>query len=123
MLKKIFILLAMATGMHAEQMSVDEKIGEVLCLNVPVQVNQRKLDEAKSLIEQFHIGTVIIHRRGSYMRAARTINALKEENPSLMVMFDAEWGLSMRLPDALRFPHNMTLGAIQDESLIYELGL
>ena len=35
---------------------------------------------------------------------------------------DAEWGIGMRLDDAFSFPFNMTLGAIDDNSLIYKVG-
>ena len=40
----------------------------------------------------------------------------------VMVTFDGEWGLSMRIKDAPRFPKNMALGAISDPSLLYEYG-
>ncbi len=40
----------------------------------------------------------------------------------VMVTFDGEWGLSMRIKDAPRFPKNMALGAITDPSLLYEYG-
>ena len=40
-----------------------------------------------------------------------------------MIAQDAEWGLSMRIDSTLRFPWQMTLGAIQHDSLIYEMGL
>ena len=39
-----------------------------------------------------------------------------------MIALDAEWGISMRLDSALRFPWQMTLGSIQDEELIYQMG-
>jgi len=35
---------------------------------------------------------------------------------------DAEWGLYQRLKEAHKFPWAMTLGAIQDDKLIYEMG-
>ena len=35
---------------------------------------------------------------------------------------DAEWGIGMRLDDAFSFPYNMTLGALNDDNLIYEVG-
>ena len=35
---------------------------------------------------------------------------------------DAEWGIGMRLDDAFSFPYNMTLGALNDNSLIYRVG-
>ena len=34
---------------------------------------------------------------------------------------DAEWGPSQRLSDVFAHPWNMTLGAIQDESLVREI--
>lgn len=40
----------------------------------------------------------------------------------LMVTLDGEWGLSMRVKDTPRFPYNMGLGAIADESLLYDYG-
>lgn len=41
----------------------------------------------------------------------------------LMMTFDGEWGLSMRIADTPKFPDNMTIGAISDTSLIYKYGL
>jgi Beta-glucosidase-related glycosidases len=35
---------------------------------------------------------------------------------------DAEWGHAMRLNDVLPYPWNMTLGAIQDQDLIFQIG-
>ncbi len=40
----------------------------------------------------------------------------------LLMTFDGEWGLSMRIDDSPRFPHNMALGAITDYRLLYEYG-
>ena len=39
-----------------------------------------------------------------------------------MIALDAEWGPAMRLDSVMRFPWQMSLGAIQDEKLIYEMG-
>ena len=39
-----------------------------------------------------------------------------------MIGFDGEWGLDMRLKNTYRFPWNMTLGAIRDNSLLEKLG-
>ena len=40
----------------------------------------------------------------------------------VLMSFDGEWGLSMRIKDTPRFPYNMGLGAIRDEKLLYEYG-
>lgn len=40
----------------------------------------------------------------------------------VLMSFDGEWGLSMRIKDTPRFPYNMGLGAISDEKFLYEYG-
>ena len=40
----------------------------------------------------------------------------------LMVSIDAEWGLAMRVNKTLAYPYQMTLGAIKDDQLIYDMG-
>ena len=39
-----------------------------------------------------------------------------------LISMDAEWGAAMRLNDVLAYPWNMTLGAVQDQNLIYQIG-
>ena len=41
----------------------------------------------------------------------------------MMVTMDAEWGISMRIDSVVRFPQQLTLGAIEDNSLIYDFGV
>lgn len=40
----------------------------------------------------------------------------------LMIGMDGEWGTGMRLKGVVRFPYQMTLGAIRNDSLIYRMG-
>ena len=40
----------------------------------------------------------------------------------VLITFDGEWGLSMRISDSPRFPQNMALGAVGDYRLIYDYG-
>ncbi len=39
-----------------------------------------------------------------------------------IIAIDGEWGLGMRLQEVIKFPYQMTLGAIQNDSLIYRMG-
>lgn len=48
---------------------------------------------------------------------ARSLNKVP-----IIMTFDGEWGLAMRIPDVPKFPKNMTLGAISDPRLIYDYG-
>ena len=40
-----------------------------------------------------------------------------------MVTIDGEWGLGMRLDSVTKFPYQLTLGALNDENLVYRMGL
>jgi beta-glucosidase-like glycosyl hydrolase len=57
--------------------------------------------------------------------AAREINLVNEFQQKskipLMIGMDAEWGLFQRIATAHKFPWAMTLGAIQDKNLIYQM--
>ena len=57
--------------------------------------------------------------------AAKEINLVnefqKKSKIPLMIGMDAEWGLFQRIAAAHKFPWAMTLGAIQDKSLIAEM--
>ncbi|MEG1547109.1 MAG: glycoside hydrolase family 3 N-terminal domain-containing protein, partial [Bacteroides sp.] len=48
--------------------------------------------------------------------------AQKQAKIPLMITFDGEWGLAMRLKNTPDFPKNMVLGCIQDDRLIYRYG-
>lgn len=117
----VFILYILFISCKAD-MSLEEKLGQLFCISVPVQSNQRHLDSVKRTIHEHNIGSVIINRTGTYDRLLQTVCTLKSEFPNLLIMIDGEWGLSMRILDAQQYPRNLTLGALEDDSLIYELG-
>ena len=78
--------------------------------------------EISKLIEDYKIGGLIFFQ-GTGSKEAELINLYQEisEVPLLLAM-DAEWGPGMRLDNITDFPYQMTLGAIQDDSLIYGWG-
>ncbi|MDE6288490.1 MAG: hypothetical protein K2M00_06880, partial [Muribaculaceae bacterium] len=41
----------------------------------------------------------------------------------VLMTFDGEWGLAMRISGTPKFPTNMALGAVSDTTLLYEYGL
>ena len=61
--------------------------------------------------------------QGGPGRQIRLVNQLQDSaRVPLLIGIDAEWGLDMRLDSVMRFPWAMTLGAVDDSSLLYELG-
>lgn len=106
-----------------KSMSIDEKIGQLFMIQA--YSNKDKKHEAfiTNMIQNYHVGNLIFMQGtpGKQVVLNNKYQALTTKVP-LMIGFDGEWGLDMRLKQAYRFPWNMTLGAIQDEKLIEELG-
>jgi beta-N-acetylhexosaminidase len=75
------------------------------------------------LIKEYHIGGIIFLFKGTPEQNISLMNRFQQASTiPLLNGLDAEWGLTMRLYNTIRFPRNMTLGAIQDHSLIYAFG-
>lgn len=77
-----------------------------------------------NLIKNYKIGGLIFFQGGPIRQANLTNRYQKESKVPLLISIDGEWGLAMRLDSTMKFPKQMTLGAIQDtsEQLIYEMG-
>ena len=81
-------------------------------------------DSISTLIRDYGIGG-LIYFQGGPVRQARLLNRFQgESRVPLLVAMDGEWGASMRLDSVLRFPYQMSLGAVPpaDSELIYDLG-
>jgi beta-N-acetylhexosaminidase len=123
-------------------MTIDEKIGQLIMIaaassehqptellasqfiNSPYNLDQNYL---KNAITQWHIGGVIFLFKSTPEKQNKLTQELQDlAQIPLMIGQDCEWGLAMRLDElphkVVKYPKNMTLGAIQDLNLIYKLG-
>jgi len=76
----------------------------------------------KKLVQTNGVGGLLFSG-GSIEQYADMINyAQSVAKVPLIITFDGEWGLSMRIPGTPRFPHNMALGATDNYDLIYDYG-
>jgi len=104
------------------QMSLDEKLGQLFMVSVASNQSKQTTDKIKNLIVQEHLGGVIFSKGGPVRQAKLTNNYQAVSKIPLLIGMDAEWGLSMRLDSTYAFPWNMTLGAIQDSSIVERVG-
>jgi beta-N-acetylhexosaminidase len=105
-----------------ESMSLDEKIGQLFILPACPLREDDHFADVKKMIAQYHIGGLILKAADPEKQTA-LISALQHQSvlPLLCVM-DAEWGLGMRMRNTISFPKNLTLGAIQNKEIFYDLG-
>jgi len=139
-MKRFLLILlvhtATSNAISVANLTLDQKIGQLFMI---AAVSNPKLNTAfmaqspytmnpnyvEAIIRNYHVGGVIF--LGTGLIKEQTAMAKRFQQASdipLLIGQDLEWGLSMRLQDALRFPHAMTLGALPEELdyLIYELG-
>ena len=88
--------------------------------------NRKRIDEdsISTLIKDYGIGGLIFFQGGP-VRQTRLLNRFQGQSQvPLLVAMDGEWGVGMRLDSVLRFPYQMSLGAVPeaDSALIYDMG-
>ena len=103
-------------------MSNDEKIGQLFMVAAYSNKGEAHKKSILDLIEKYKIGGLMFLQGGPVRQAKLTNIYQSRSKIPLMIAIDAEWGISMRLDSCLRFPWQMTLGAIKDNSLIYDMG-
>jgi beta-N-acetylhexosaminidase len=78
--------------------------------------------EMAEKIKKYGIGGIIFFQGTPEKQIELTNYYQKISNVPLLVAMDAEWGVGMRLGSVEKFPYQMTLGAIRNDSLIYLFG-
>jgi beta-N-acetylhexosaminidase len=100
----------------------EERIAQLFMVAAYSNKDKTHIKEIRKLVDKYKIGGLIFFQGGP-IRQAKLTNAYQfSSKVPLFVAIDAEWGLAMRLDSTVKFPRQMTLGAIQNDSLIYEMG-
>jgi len=103
-------------------MNIDEKIGQLFMVQAYSNLDSVHENKIKEMIQKYHVGNLIF-MQGTPTKQAELTNSYQSlSKVPLMIGFDGEWGLDMRLQNTYRFPWNMTLGAIQNNDLIRQFG-
>lgn len=105
-----------------KKMNRNEKIGQLFMVRAHTNLGQSYSDSVAKVIKKDHLGGVVFFAGGPVRQANLTNQYQSLAKIPLMIAMDGEWGLGMRLDSTISSPYQMTLGAIQDESLIYEMG-
>lgn len=103
-------------------LSPGDRIAQLFMVAAYSNKDKAHVNEIKKLVEHYKIGGLIFFQGGPVRQAKLTNFYQSYAKVPLFVAIDAEWGLAMRLDSTTKFPRQMTLGAIQDDSLIYEMG-
>jgi len=78
--------------------------------------------EISEIIKKYGPGGIVFFQGTPEKQAELTNYYQKISRVPILISMDAEWGLGMRLQNVEKFPYQMTLGAISNDSLIYKMG-
>lgn len=112
------------------RMTPEQRLGQLIMpMYIMEQSTPANLQSVKNAVSKYNLGGVLFSK-GTIASQCRLVNAAQEASaaagiPGMMVAIDGEWGVSMRLKDALKFPRNGALGDINPQvrdSLLYIYG-
>ncbi len=105
-----------------KSLTPDERLAQLFMVAAYSNRDSVHIKSLEKLIRENKIGGLIFFQ-GDPLKHATMQNYLqsKSEVP-MMIAMDAEWGVGMRLKNTIDYPRSMTLGAIQDNELLYEFG-
>lgn len=99
-----------------------QRIAQLVFPNIAPNQGAATRTAIKRFVENNHVGGLLFSK-GTLAQFAEMINyAQSLSDVPLIITFDGEWGLSMRIDGTTRFPKNMALGAVSDPDLLYEYG-
>lgn len=99
-----------------------ERIAQLFMVRAHTNLGKKYSDSVAKVIKRERLGGVVFFQGGPGRQVEVTNEYQKISKTPLLVSMDGEWGLGMRLDSTVSYPYQMTLGAIQDNNLIYEMG-
>jgi len=100
-----------------------QRIAQLFLVRAHTNLGQKYIDSVKQVIEKEQLGGLVVFQGGPVRHANMFNQYQKVSKVPLLITFDGEWGLGMRMPDStISYPYQMTLGAIQNNNMLYEMG-
>ena len=104
------------------EMTLKEKVGQLFIHTVAPQNTPQNKKNIQNAVKEYKVGGLLFSGGQLENQVNLTNYAQEMAEVPLLLTFDGEWGLSMRLKGTPDFPRNRVLGCIQDNTLLYEYG-
>ena len=105
-----------------QRMSLKERIGQLFIYTIAPQLNKPNTDLLRKVVQEYKVGGLLFSGGLLENQVKLTNQAQEMAGVPLLITFDGEWGLAMRLRGTPSFPRNRVLGCIRDNGLLYEYG-
>lgn len=105
-----------------KKLSQKQRIAQLFFVRAHTDRGEAYEDSVGNVIKDQKVGGLVFFQGGP-VRQAQLINKYQKlAKVPLLIAQDGEWGLGMRLDSTISYPYQMTLGAIQDNTLVYQMG-
>ncbi len=101
----------------------DQRIAQLMVIRAHSNLGPDHVAKVTDDIKKYNVGALCFFQGGPVRQANLTNLYQRIAQTPLMVTIDGEWGLGMRLDSVAKFPYQLTIGAINDENLVYRMGL
>lgn len=101
----------------------DERIAQLIMVAAYSNRGPDHKAEVLKLIREQKVGGLVFFQGGPGREAVLMNEYQAASRVPLLIAMDAEWGVGMRLDSTISYPYQMTLGAIQDNTLLYQMGV
>src|SRR6187431_2097012 len=140
-MKKIFFIVAVfissvGFSQYRSRLSVDkwvdsvfnsltpeQKIAQLMVIRAHSNLGADHIAKVTSDIQQYNVGALCFFQGGPIRQANLTNFYQSIAKTPLMITIDGEWGVGMRLDSVTKYPYQLTLGAMDNQRLVYEMGL
>lgn len=107
-------------------LSEEERIAQLMVIRTSAPGKDGKAvfynTQVDELVSKYNIGGVCLFQ-GTPVEQAILLNRIQSlAKTPIMVTVDGEWGLGMRFTGVKAFPYQLTMGATNDEELVYRVG-
>ncbi len=106
-----------------KSLTEEQRIAQLIVIRAHSNLGADHVAKVTSDITKYNVGALCFFQGGPVRQANLTNLYQSLAKTPIMVTIDGEYGLGMRLDSVTRFPYQITLGAMQDTSLVYKMGI
>ncbi|TGE14117.1 glycoside hydrolase family 3 N-terminal domain-containing protein [Hymenobacter elongatus] len=100
----------------------DQRLGQLFMVAAYSNKDKKHVQRIDELVKVYGIGGLMFLQGGPHRQATLANRYQAEAKVPLLMAMDAEWGLDMRLDSSMHFAKQMTLGAMDDDQYVYQMG-
>ncbi|WP_428328579.1 glycoside hydrolase family 3 protein [Mucilaginibacter sp.] len=104
------------------KMNRKRRIAQLFFVRANTDKGKAYADSVAGIIKDEQVGGLVFFQGGPVRQASLANSYQKLAKTPLLIAMDGEWGVGMRLDSTTSYPYQMTLGAVQDNALIYKMG-